>query len=186
MASDEPAYRVEPTPDALRDVAAEIRFYDSVLVAAVRVQSSSWRQASGAAFRPLANYIFGQNSQGEKIGMTTPVTTHQVTEDSNASSDVWEVRFFMPPRYSSASLPEPQNPYIRIETQQAVRYAAIRFSGQARDEAGVRNFATHERKLRLALAKAGLNDDGVAHYAVYNGPWTPSLLRRNEVLIALP
>ena len=47
------------------------------------------------------------------------------------------------------------------------------------------NFARHEALLRTALKASQLLDDGVSH-AVYNGPWTPSLLRRNEVLIALP
>lgn len=186
MASQEPHYKITDTPAALSSINAEMRFYDEVLIASVRVQGDTWRDAASAAFRPLANYIFGANAGKEKIGMTTPVTTHRVTRSDANEGAVWEVRFFMPPRYNVASLPAPESAYVRIEAQQAVSYAAIRFSGSARNEKGMRNFALHEDKLRKALRQSGLADDGVAHYAVYNGPWTPSVMRRNEVLIALP
>lgn len=185
MASDEPSYRIQETPQALRSVNAEIRYYDDVLLAFVRVQGNTWREASSVAFRPLANYIFGDNAQGEKIGMTTPVTTHQVI-DEDSDVPIWEVRFFMPPRYDQNSLPRPASPYVRLEAQKAAQFAAIRFTGNVRNQKGMQNFANHEEKLRKALQQAGFAHDGVAHYAVYNGPWTPDLLRRNEVLIALP
>ena len=183
MASDEPRFITQSVPSALQDIGAEIRLYDKVLIASVRVQGRTWRDASSMAFRPLANYIFGENSQSEKIGMTTPVTTHMVANDQGP---VWEVRFFMPERYAMATLPDPQSPYIRLDEQDKRRFAVIRFSGSARDQTGMTNFARHEAKLRDALTDAGLDAGGVAHYAVYNGPWTPNIMRRNEVLIALP
>lgn len=187
MASDEPSYDILDTPQPLQAIKAEIRAYDAVLIASVRVQGATWRDASSAAFRPLANYIFGANAGQEKIGMTTPVTTHRQARDAAQSDgDIWEVRFFMPPRYQAETLPAPQSPYVRLDRQEQTVFAAIRFSGDARNQAGMANFAHHEEKLRAALQLAGLADDGVAHYAVYNGPWTPSVLRRNEVLIALP
>ena len=184
MASDEPSFATEETPQNLRAIKAEIRRYDEVLIASVRVSGASWRDASSAAFRPLANYIFGGNADSETIGMTTPVTTHKVAspEDDN----LWEVRFFMPPRYDADTLPDPQSPYVRLDRQNAVRFAAITFNGPVSDKKGMANFASHEALLRDALGEAGLSYDGVAHYAVYNGPWTPAMMRRNEVLIALP
>lgn len=182
MASEEPRYRSMPTPEALQQIGAEIRLYEQVLIASVRVQGATWRDASSMAFRPLANYIFGQNAQAEQIGMTTPVTTHMVANDQGP---VWEVRFFMPDRYALTTLPDPQSPYIRLDEQEQQKYAVVRFSGAARDRSGMRNFATHEQTLRQALNDAGLDASGVAHYAVYNGPWTPNIMRRNEVLIAL-
>jgi len=187
MASDEPSFVTLDTPQNLIALKAEIRRYDEVLIASVRVSGASWRDASSVAFRPLANYIFGGNADGEKIGMTTPVTTHKVASDTGIDSDdnLWEVRFFMPPRYDANSLPDPQSPYVRLDKQNAVRFAAITFNGPVRDTKGMANFASHEALLRNGLAQAGLPDDGVAHYAVYNGPWTPSMMRRNEVLIAL-
>ena len=188
MASDEPSFAKEQTPQSLIAIKAEIRRYDEVLIAAVRVSSASWRDASSVAFRPLANYIFGGNGDGETIGMTTPVTTHKViaADNEGADNDLWEVRFFMPPRYDADSLPDPQSPYVRLDRQNAVRFAAITFNGPVNGAKGMANFASHEDLLRDALNQAGLSDEGVAHYAVYNGPWTPAMMRRNEVLIALP
>ena len=188
MASDEPSFVREETPQNLVALTAEVRRYDEVLIASVRVSTASWRDASSAAFRPLANYIFGGNAQGEQIGMTTPVTTHKVAADGKAEGDdnLREVRFFMPPRYDANSLPDPQSPYVRLDRQKAVRFAAITFNGPVSGAKGMANFESHEALLRDALAQAGLSDDGVAHYAVYNGPWTPAMMRRNEVLIALP
>ena len=182
MASDEPRYQTEPAPSILTDSGVEIRRYERVLIASVRVQSPSWRDASSAAFRPLANYIFGGNERGEQIGMTTPVTTHQTELSSGA---VWEVRFFMPPRYEADSLPRHQNPYVTLDEQAEARFAVMRFSGPVSNQKGRQNFASHEARLRELLARAGLPASAPAHYAVYNGPWTPAMMRRNEVLIPL-
>jgi len=185
MASNEPRYRIETTPPSLAASGAEIRVYDSVLIASVKVRGNSWRDASSMAFRPLANYIFGENASNEKIGMTTPVTTHQVTIPETGER-LWEVRFFMPERYSRQTLPSPQSPYVSLDEQKQMRFAVIKFSGHAQGEVGSENFITHEAKLRYLLDKANIPSDGVAHYAVYNGPWTPAMMRRNEVLITLP
>ena len=182
MASDEPRYIKEPVPAILAEAGIEIRRYDAVLIASVTVRGDSWRDASSVAFRPLANYIFGANEGGEQIGMTTPVTTHQLSAQDGS---LWEVRFFMPERYRANTLPAPQSPYISVDEQPNARFAVIRFSGHAQNTKGVENFAKHEAQLRKLLAQADLRDDGVAHYAVYNGPWTPAILRRNEVLITL-
>lgn len=182
MSSDEPRFVKEQVPTILQNENIEIRRYDEVLIASVKVQAESWRDASSLAFRPLANYIFGANGSQEQIGMTTPVTTHQVATDKGP---MWEVRFFMPDRYDMANLPDPQSPYITLDKQKAKRFAVIRFSGAVRQKQGVANFATHESQLRKALEQADLPANGIAHYAVYDGPWTPSFMRRNEVLITL-
>ncbi|MGC6518173.1 MAG: SOUL family heme-binding protein [Candidatus Puniceispirillaceae bacterium] len=182
MASDEPSYQSLPTSVAWQDQAMEIRLYESVLIASVRVKGASWREASSYAFQPLANYIFGGNERGEKIGMTTPVTTHQIGDEADK---LWEVRFFMPPRYEMETLPVPQSPYVSLYKAEAAKFAVIRFSGAAQNQAGQENFARHEAKLRKAMSAADMATDGAAHYAVYNGPWTPNIMRRNEVLIAL-
>ena len=92
MSSDEPRFVKEQVPTILQIWQnIEIRRYDEVLIASVKVQAESWRDASSLAFRPLANYIFfGANGSQEQIGMTTPVTTHQVATDKGP---MWEVRF---------------------------------------------------------------------------------------------
>jgi hypothetical protein len=57
--------------------------------------------------------------------------------------------------------------------------AAIQFSGSASD-------ALFDKKAQLLLAavtKAGYRPLAEVMYARYNGPWTPPILRRNEVLV---
>ena len=61
MSSDEPRFVKEQVPTILQNENIEIRRYDEVLIASVKVQAESWRDASSLAFRPLANYIFGAN-----------------------------------------------------------------------------------------------------------------------------
>jgi hypothetical protein len=59
--------------------------------------------------------------------------------------------------------------------------AAKRFSGAATD----RLFESKAQALLSELASAGFEPVGEVQYARYNGPWTPPVLRRNEVLVAI-
>jgi hypothetical protein len=59
--------------------------------------------------------------------------------------------------------------------------AAKRFNGSATD----RLFESKAQSLLEELAKAGYEAVGEMQYARYNGPWTPPVLRRNEVLVAI-
>lgn len=178
MADEGPRYQTLDIPASLAAEKIELRLYEQAHIAIVKVDSRNWRGAANAAFQPLANYIFGANERGERIGMTSPVTTHKQDE-------LWEVRFFMPNHYDKDDLPDPQSPYVEITTMDAAQFAVIRFNGPANGAGATANFAKHETKLRAALAEHNLPHDGAAHYAVYNGPWTPNMMRRNEVLIEL-
>lgn len=62
------------------------------------------------------------------------------------------------------------------------RRAAIRFSGWWSDEL----FKTEDAKLRDWLSKRGLTPSGTPTFSYYNDPFTPSFLRRNEILYDLP
>jgi hypothetical protein len=59
--------------------------------------------------------------------------------------------------------------------------AAKRFSGAATD----RLFESKAQALLKELEAAGYKAVGEIQYARYNGPWTPPVLRRNEVLVAI-
>ena len=181
MADDGPRYRILETPEILQQESIELRQYEESLIASVMVRSDSWRGAANRAFDPLAGYIFGRNNRSEKIGMTSPVaTTKTQAPDGEA---VWQVRFFMPARYQLETLPVPADSYINLESLPETVFAAIRFSGHASGAKAQANFAKHEAQLRQALNQQEITIIGEAHYAVYNGSWTPPILRRNEVLI---
>jgi len=175
-----PAYAVER-----RDGPIELRRYPA-MVAAEIVTGGARQDGVRAAFSPLARYIFARDRAGDSIAMTAPVTqtpekiamTAPVTQ--TAAEGQWRVRFLMPAGRSRADLPSPAGD-VRLVDLPAQRMAAIRFSGRWSDAA----FAGAEARLDAWLAAEGLTPAGPPTFAYYNDPFTPSFLRRNEVLIPL-
>jgi hypothetical protein len=76
--------------------------------------------SGNGGFGILAGYIFGDNEEKEKIGMTAPVVT---TKQSMA--------FVMPGRYDFESLPKPLRNQIKIDSVGPRTMAVIKFSGFA-------------------------------------------------------
>lgn len=170
------------------DGAIEVRAYEPMVVAEVTV-SGDRGEAANRGFRPLANYIFGDNAPKAKIAMTAPVTqsrgekiamTAPVTQMREGAS--WQVRFVMPASYTMADLPKPNDPDVRLIEQPARRMAVLRFSGFA----GETKLAEKERGLLSWMAARGLQLAGPVTYAFYDPPWTPPFMRRNEVMAPLP
>ena len=155
----------------------EIRDYPAMVMAEV-TRSGDRRDAVSKGFRPLASYIFASEREGEKIAMTAPVT--QTPEAEGAKT--WSVRFIMPSEYSLDTLPKPAGADVRLVEAPAQRRAAVRFSGHPTDEA----IAEQEARLRTWLQARKLEPSGPPTFAYYNAPFTPSFLRRNEVLFDVP
>ena len=87
----------------------------------------------------------------------------------------------MPGGYSLETLPEPNDPNVKLRNVAPARFAVIRFSGIARDA----SVAAKTAEL-TAFAKAHhLRTIGPASLAQYNPPWTLWFMRRNEVMIQL-
>ena len=154
----------------------EVRDYPALTMAEV-TRSGDRRAAVSQGFRPLANYIFAKEREGEKIAMTAPVTQ---TPEQTARN--WSIRFIMPAGRSLESLPKPAGADVRLVESPPQRRAAIRFSGVATD--GL--IAEKEARLRDWLEARGLEILGPPTYAYYNDPFTPGFLRRNEVLFDVP
>jgi DNA gyrase inhibitor GyrI len=165
---EEPDYTLVSADDAF-----ELRDYPPLVVAEVSHPGSRER-ASGASFRRLAAYIFGQDrpAGGESIAMTAPVL-----QDETAPNR-WRMRFVMPAKYTLATLP-PAPADIALTEVPARRMAAVRFSGNG----GGRDLALMEARLRDWLARQGLMPAGEPEFAFYDAPMVPGPLRRNEVLI---
>src|SRR4051812_4240580 len=106
-----------------RDI--EIRDYTPMIVAEVEV-SGDREEAIQQGFRTLADYIFGNNTALRVITMTAPVT-------QQGDAESWQVRFVMPARYTTDTLPRPIDPAVNLKHLEAKRFAAVRFSGSARD-----------------------------------------------------
>lgn len=152
----------------------EIRHYSSYLVAETSV-SGGFDDTGSAAFRRLAGFIFGRNSAAKKMNMTVPVTHI----DDGAGSHRY--RFVMERQYDESSVPEPLDASVAVQRVAAGHYGAVRYKGNRRE----RRFRKVEAKLMEALERDGIETMGPAASAVYDGPWVPSLLRRNEVLVPI-
>lgn len=177
----EPAYE-----SVKRDGKFELRQYAPMIIASVDVEGEEGR-ATNAGFRPLADYIFGNNRARGKIEMTAPVTaepsqtiamTAPVTSEP-ANADRWRVSFVMPAGWTMETLPEPVNPDIRLSEVPARLMAAVRFSGTGSEKVMRRQRA----ELEAWLAAEGYVAEADAINAFYDPPWTPAPLRRNEVMI---
>ena len=73
-AVDEPAHTV-----ILKEDDFEVRQYEPTIVAEVIV-TGNMNRAGNSGFRPLADYIFGNNQPARKIEMTAPVTRKESTK----------------------------------------------------------------------------------------------------------
>jgi hypothetical protein len=166
---------------ALPSGEVEIRRYAPRLVAEMEVTGDEV-SARSAAFRPLAAYIFGENLAGERIGMTAPVA--QQGEQIGMTAPVaqsggdgrWRIGFFMPARYSEASLPRPRDPRITIRSLPEAEIAVLRFSGLPSPEA----VASAEARLAAALEGSDWRATGPGGAWFYDPPWTIPALRRSE------
>lgn len=170
MAIEQPTYKVLSTQNGI-----EVRDYDEYWVAECYVSNiSDLSQASSWAFGRLFNYISGDNSASQKIAMTSPV--QQIPSDTG-----WLVSFVVPKDVSLGEIPAPANSTISIRKVEAGRYAALQYSGLWNDK----KFATKSEELLKACERSGLSVIGPVCSAVYNPPFMPPFLRRNEVFVRL-
>ena len=181
--AEEPEYLVAESLDA----GVEVREYAPMLVAEVVVPTEDFERAGGAGFQPLADYIFGNNTRRERIGMTAPVTQEREGERIGMTAPVtqagspqgWVVGFVMPARYAADTLPLPRDPRIRIVGVPSRHVAAIRFSGRWNTV----RYAENLRVLERELAEAGWVATAEPQSAQYDAPWVPGPMRRNEILL---
>ena len=165
MALEEPEFEVIAEFDEF-----EVRHYEPYLVAEVDVASGN------SAFRMLAGYIFGDNSDSTKMEMTAPVESRPAER-----GDLETYSFVMEKKFTLDTLPEPNDKNIRVLERPARIVAARRFSGRWTEA----NFRRHLAALRTALADNNIEAAGPAEQARYNSPFTLPFLRRNEVIVPI-
>jgi hypothetical protein len=159
----------------------EIRRYPKIVLARVSNYESD-------SFGLLYRFITGSNKQKEKVKMTSPVvsseasqeikmTTPVLSEFSNASY----MAFVMPEEFTIDNTPEPLDSRVKIEEVPARLLGVLRFSGGWSED----NFAKKSKELIDELANAKISTKGGVFSMLYNPPFTPSFLRRNEVAIEI-
>jgi hypothetical protein len=182
----------------------ELRRYPPNLTASVKAEASGYNEATYAGFGPLADYIFGNNTESGSIAMTAPVTasrsgtkiamTAPVTAERDRNEQLetaqplctmhcageYIVRFTMPSRFVSVDeLPRPNDRRVSLDEVPAHLAAVARFGGRLDDSA----VAAAVGQLTEWIEREGLVAVGDPEVAQYDAPWKPGFARRNEVLI---
>jgi hypothetical protein len=104
--------------------------------------------------------------------MTSPV---QLTKSSTG----WKVSFVVPSEFKPEQIPVPLHSSITLQKVAAGTFAALRYRGVWNNEV----FTARSQELLDALKRLKLEPIGEVSSAVYNPPFTPPLLRRNEVIV---
>ena len=175
MALEEPTYSIVKSNENY-----EIRKYSDRL--AVEVEFSS----ENSGFRYLFNYISGENTTSEKVNMTVPVTqsakidmTAPVTQSNKDGKML--MQFFLPSKFTIDTAPTPTNKRVKLVIIEGGYYAIKRYSGRTSDT----NYKKHLEKLKENLISDNIEtlDDGIK--AIFNGPFTLPIMRRNEVMMKI-
>ena len=179
----------EPAFDVLgRAGAAEIRRYAPRIAAETDLEGDA-ETARNDGFRRVAGYIFGGNRGAEKIAMTAPVAqapaageriamTAPVAQAATGPGS-WTIRFYMPGKWTLATLPVPNDPAVRLVEVPGETMAVLRFSG----DRGAAAVAARQAELLRGLAGTAWAPWGEPVAWFYDPPWTLPWLRRNEVAV---
>ncbi len=169
----------------------EIRDYEAYTVASTSMSKVDETYSldditrSGTAFNTLAAYLFGANTEGKIMDMTTPVST----------TSAGEMRFYLKKDevYAIDEYPQPLSPEKDFNEQGAVkivdvppsRLAVAQFTGFVTEGEVCRQ----KDALLSALALDGVEVDTphgvkIPHVVFqYNPPYTLPIVRRNEIAI---
>jgi len=183
VAAETPDYQV-----LKREGRFELRRYGEVLTATVRIRAAGYGEAANAGFRPLADYIFGDNRASGRIAMTAPVSVGRSSGQAIAmtapvsatrSKDDYVVSFTMPAGFTMDELPLPNDSRVALESVAPHTAAVVRFSGYFNERAAARARAD----LEGWMDEKGLAAAGEPVAAQYDVPWKPWFARRNEILV---
>jgi hypothetical protein len=184
------AYEQPPYSVAKQHDGFEIRSYAPYLVAETTAEGD-FESARNAAFRRLFDYISGGNKPGERIAMTVPVTSDASDRGEKIEMTVpvataelpgrraHVMQFVVPSKYTPETVPQPLDGRVTVRRLDAQLMAVRTYSGRSNEA----NFRENETWLLQRLAQAGYTPKAKPVLAVYNGPFTPWFLRRNEVMV---
>lgn len=148
----------------------ELRDYPALTL--VSTPMTAKRPTDDDSFMKLFRYIGGANEAEAKIAMTTPVFSDQ--DGTNR-----QMSFVVPKKTATAGTPKAKREDIAVQTRPAGRFAVYRFSGSW----GTERAASARQKLAEWMATEKLQPVGDPQMANYDPPFTPSFLRRNELMV---
>jgi len=171
-------YETAPYRVTESDGAFQIREYPALQW--VETSMGSGMGDTDGSFGRLFGFITGRNQSRRKIAMTTPV--YMAGSPIHDSSAPRVMAFVMPKDMGSNSVPVPSDAAVRRREMAAGRFAVLRFRGGRSSEREGAVLA----ELQAWLAGRGLSvTDPLPIYGYFDPPWTPSVFRRNEVMLRL-
>ncbi len=181
--SEEAAYKLLFEMDNI-----QIRLYEETLIAQTSSQGN-YKDSSNRAFRPLANYIFGDNQAQQEISMTTPVLQTQDSEKiamtvpvyQKKNQDNWTMSFVLPAKYTLQTIPLPNDPNVKILIRPEKKIASIKYSGRITAE----SIEIYSKQLIDWLNLNEYKITSAPYSAAYDPPWTIPFLRRNEIHVEI-
>lgn len=149
----------------------EIRRYPKIVIAKVEDPANG--------FNLLYRFITGENRQNAKVKMTTPVVSQEIQMTSPVLSEIGTMAFVMPAEYTLETTPNPIDERVKIAEIPARLVAALCFSGGWSEA----HFEKETLELLKTLAETKIKTKGNVFTMLYNPPFIPGFLRRNEVAI---
>jgi DNA gyrase inhibitor GyrI len=149
----------------------ELRDYPELAIVQTPMPDSGGNSGN-AGFGKLFRYISGNNKSQESIAMTTPVFISQEPRT---------MAFVLPAKSSAAQAPAPLDSSLSLKKIPAGRFAVLRFSGArsaAKESQSLALLKTWIAEKRLVAVESPV-------FGYFDPPWTPSFLRRNEVMLRL-
>jgi hypothetical protein len=184
ITEEQPEYAV--VPSATGGTEYEVRKYAPCCVIETTYASARGmvRGDQGGSFMRLAGYIGvlrkPENEKKEKISMTAPVF---MQPESDATK--FTMQFVLPKSKfpnGASDAPKPTDANVRVLDVGERWMAVRRFAGRMNEEL----IAKESAVLKSAIERDGLvrvvKHTDVAQYAGYNPPWTPGMMRTNEVM----
>jgi effector-binding domain-containing protein len=160
--------------EVIREIGkVQIRKYPKIIVAKVEDPSNG--------FNLLYNFITGENRQKTKVKMTSPVVSQKVEMTSPVLSETGTMAFVMPKELTLETTPEPLDKRVKIAEIPERQIAALCFSGGWSEK----HFEKETKELLNELAKEKIKTKGNVFTMLYNPPFIPGFLRRNEVAIEI-
>ena len=189
ITEEQPEYSVVRATDAGPSAEYEVRKYAPCCVIETTYASARGmvRGDQGGSFMRLAGYIGvlrkPENEKKEKISMTAPV----FMQPGEAPTQ-FTMQFVLPKSKfpnGAVDAPNPTDANVRVLDVGERWMAVRRFSGRMNEELIAKESDVLKRAVeRDGLVRVAKNTD-VAQYAGYNPPWTPGMMRTNEVMFEI-
>ena len=150
----------------------EIREYPTLIVARVEGHRDG-------AFNILFKFITGNNRQRAEVAMTAPVISESIEMTAPVLSEAESMSFVMPKKFKLDTVPEPLDERVKIVEVPGRYLGVLRFSGRWNGSI----FERRSGELLEVLEGAGMKTRGSVFSMLYNPPYTPWFMRRNEVAV---